>query len=311
MSWLEKYPSLATPPPAEGGGDGDGGTITQNQWEHFDIKGWVVLPKSQVFANEKEFSDIQDTIDSIQRGQADVPYEKMMMQLDSTTGNYDDSGPQTLGHKGNTLRYRKIQNLDLCPLIMQYLRKPLYKAACQRVYGQDTPIASFRTMFFNKPPKLETGAPGGTRLPWHQDRWKYLDRDPLLNIYLALDAAVPETGCMKIISGSHKNGVINPDHHSAFLSDENCRSMGLDDNAALPNPLVQDFWLHPGEVALMHNWVVHCSGVNSTDVSRRALSISYMDARSQLTVESFSKYVGGELQTTGYPEGGLDFPRIF
>ena len=36
-----------------------------------------------------------------------------------------------------------------------------------------------------------------------------------------------------------------------------------------------------------------------------------MDARSKLNLENFSHYVGGELKTTGYPEGAMDFPRIF
>ena len=33
-----------------------------------------------------------------------VDYNKMMMQLDSSTGNYSDIGEQTLGHKGATLK---------------------------------------------------------------------------------------------------------------------------------------------------------------------------------------------------------------
>jgi phytanoyl-CoA hydroxylase len=313
-NWEEKYPTLATMPNYT---NSTNNLITENQWEHFEEKGWVVLPKSQVFQQENELTAIQETINAIQTGTASVPYDQMMMQLDSTTGKYEDSGSQTLGHKGASLRYRKIQNLDLCPLIMNYLRKPLYEEACRKIYGDNTPIASFRTMFFNKPSRLNASTSGGTSLPWHQDRWKYLDRDPLLNVYLALDTAVPESGCMKIISGSHKYGVINPEHHSAFLSEKNCIDLGLLSDTShankgrQKNPNIEDFWLHPGEVALMHNWVIHCSGVNSTENSRRALSISYMDARSKLNLENFSHYVGGELKTTGYPEGAMDFPKIF
>ena len=315
--WQEKYPSLATPPTTSTTTNNQ--CIAPNQWQHFHNKGWVVLPASQVFQHDKELVALQTIIDAIMLGKADLlpgTYEQMMFQLDSTTGNYEDSGSQTLGHKGATLRYRKIQNLDLCPTIMDYCQKPIFKEACQKIYGKDVPIASFRTMFFNKPPRLSTTTKGGTALPWHQDRWKYLDRDPLLNVYLALDASVPETGCMKIISGSHTLGVINPEHHSAFLSAQNCQDMGLleegdgnrKDGAEYK---VEDFWLHPGEVALMHNWVIHCSGTNSTDVSRRALSISYMDARSQLKTDNFNSYIGGELKTTGYPEGATKYPLIF
>ena len=138
---------------------------------------------------------------------------------------------------------------------------------------------------------------------------------------------------MKIISGSHKYGIINPSHHSSFLSQKQCHDMGLipeekeeeeedkkeqegnDEQDEQPTKKltskIEEFWLHTGEVALMHNWVIHCSGLNITNRSRRALSISFMDARSRLTTNNFSEYVGGELKTTGYPEGGMEFPRIF
>lgn len=39
--------------------------------------------------------------------------------------------------------------------------------------------------------------------------------------------------------------------------------------------------LKPGEVALLHNWLLHCSDVNKTDISRRAFSVCYMDANTK------------------------------
>ena len=113
---------------------------------------------------------LQQEIDAIMLGTADVPYESIMMQLDSTTGSYADMGAQTLGHKGPSLNYRKIQNLDLDPVFMSYMRAPLFRAACARLYGDGTPISSFRSMFFNKPAKAAGRESGGTVLPWHQDR---------------------------------------------------------------------------------------------------------------------------------------------
>ena len=79
-------------------------------------------------------------------------------------------------------------------------------------------------------------------------------------------------------------------------------------NAPLPT---LDLLLRPGEVALIHNWVIHSSGVNSTARPRRALSVSYMDARTVLDEREFGGFVGGELKSSGYPEGGTRFPLIF
>ena len=107
-------------------------------------------------------------------------------------------------------------------------------------------------MFMNK------AAGKGTWLPWHQDRWRVLDTDPLLNVYLAIDAATPESGCMQVVPASHKLGVLNPAHHSAFLTDEQIAEH-CEGGQAVDLPLAA------GEVVLMHNWVIHSSGVNRTD----------------------------------------------
>jgi phytanoyl-CoA hydroxylase len=280
--------------------------ISPEQWRHFDEEGWIVLPPQQVWGSDASaFHALQERIDQIQLGKADVPYEKMMMQLDSTTGKYEDAGVQTLGFKGATLRYRKIQNLEHCPCIREYLRKPIFREACERTYGKDVPISSFRTMFFSKPARVSADVAGGTALPWHQDRWKVLDRDPLLNVYLALDDATTASGCMRIVPRSHKLGILNPAHHSAFLTSEQADHFCGEGKGAVDSPL------KAGEVALMHNWLVHCSGVNVSASPRRALSVSYMDANTRLQRTDFEQFVGGDLASSGYPEGGADFPLIF
>ena len=61
--------------------------------------------------------------EQVMLGEAAVPYEKIMMQLDSKTGEYHNMGAQTLGHKGPSLDYRKIQNLDHDPIFMAYMRR--------------------------------------------------------------------------------------------------------------------------------------------------------------------------------------------
>jgi len=58
---------------------------------------------------------LQQRIDEIMLGQAPLDYDRMLMQLDSTTGQYKDRGSQTKGHKGATLNYRKIQDLERDP----------------------------------------------------------------------------------------------------------------------------------------------------------------------------------------------------
>lgn len=119
-------------------------------------------------------------------------------------------------------------------------------------------------MFMNKP------AGKGTPLAWHQDRWSDLDRDPLITIWIALDPATIANGCVQVLPGSHHR-LVNPDDASGFLTPAHIA-------AALANAEPLFLELQAGEAVLLHNWLLHASEVNNTDIPRRAFSICYMDA---------------------------------
>jgi len=111
-------------------------------------------------------------------------------------------------------------------------------------------------MFMNKP------AHQGTWLPWHQDRWRSLDRDPLITLWTPLDPATIANGCIQVIVGSHKLGVINPLDPSAFLTEEQARQHA-------PADKIVHLEMAAGEVVLLHNWLLHASDVNHTGIPRR------------------------------------------
>lgn len=75
-------------------------TITDAQWQTFQEQGYVRLDR---VVTDEELEGLQQRIDEIMLGQAAVPYERMMMQLDTQSGHYKDMDPQTPGHKGATL----------------------------------------------------------------------------------------------------------------------------------------------------------------------------------------------------------------
>ena len=237
--------------------------LTADQWRQYEQDGYLRLGK---ILNDHELARLQERIDAIMQGTANVPYDRMLMQLDSDTGRYEDAGKQSKGFKGATTHYRKIQDLEQDALFLTYMQRPLFRAICRRIYGDKVPIAAFRAMFMNKP------AEKGTWLPWHQDRWNYLNRDPLLTTWTALDPATLANGCVQIIPGSHRFGLLNPAHPSGFVSEEQAAELLAQHS---PVPLE----LEPGEAVLLHNWLLHASDVNRTGVSRRAFSVCYMDGR--------------------------------
>ena len=237
--------------------------ITDQQWAQYERDGYLRVGK---LLSDAELQALRQEIDDVMLGRARVAYERMMMQLDSESGKYNDAGEQTKGFKGPTLNYRKIEELEFDPLFLGYMKRPLFREVCARVYGAETPVAAFRAMFMNKP------AGKGTLLPWHQDRWQALDRDPLLTVWTALDPATVANGCVQVIPGSHKLGLVNPAHPSSFLTEEQARHHA-------PKEKIVFLELKAGEVVLLHNWLLHSSDRNNSDVPRRAFSVCYMDAR--------------------------------
>ena len=186
------------------------------------------------------------------------------MQLDRIPGVTDKPGPGGKGHKGATLRYRKIQGLELDPLFLRYMQTPLFRHICARVYGADTPVACMRAMFMNKP------ASEGSHLAWHQDRWTFFDRDPLITIWTALDPATVENGCVHIIPRRHHT-LINPSDTSGFMTPEQAEVL-----VAEAEPIALE--VDAGEAVLLHNYLPHSSGINNSTIARRAFSVCYMDA---------------------------------
>jgi hypothetical protein len=237
--------------------------ITEEQWAQYDRDGFLRLG---AVLDKEELQALQNRIDDIMMGRAELDYSRILMQLDSADGKYENAGVQSSGHKGATLNYRKIQDLEHDSLFMECMRKPMFREICARVYGPEIPIAAYRAMFMNKP------ANAGTLLPWHQDRWSNLDRDPLITTWLALDPATIENGCVEVVVGSHKWGLLNPDHPSGFVTPEQGEKAMIENGTEFLE-------MAPGEVVLLHNWLLHRSDKNHSAQSRRAFSVCYMDGR--------------------------------
>lgn len=244
----------------------------RRQWEE---QGYLRL--GQV-ASDEELEAMQRRIDELMMGH--VPTDGIFFQLDSETGDYGSLKFGDGKWSRPTLNYRKIERLEGDPVFLSYIRHPRFREITEAVYGPE--VATYRAMFMNKP------AGRGTVLPYHQDagtQWR-LTMDPVMTIWTALDDATIAKGCMQVIPGSHKLGLlseqghtITPEQESKYARDED--SIYLEAKA--------------GEAILLHNLMLHRSGVNSDASSpRRAFSVCYMDAATRSTVDghAFPKVFG-------------------
>jgi ectoine hydroxylase-related dioxygenase (phytanoyl-CoA dioxygenase family) len=129
-------------------------------------------------------------------------------------------------------------------------------------------VSLYRAVLFTK------AARGGTDLPWHQDGGRFwgLDRDPVLQIWTALDDAPVEAGAVEVLPRSHEGGLATP--LGGVVPEPLVRARGAD-AAAVPIPA------RAGEAVLLHNHLWHRSGRNVTGAPRRALTVCYMDAETR------------------------------
>jgi ectoine hydroxylase-related dioxygenase (phytanoyl-CoA dioxygenase family) len=230
--------------------------LSDREWAQFERDGYLML--GQV-VSDAELEALGQRMDEIMLGR--VRYEGMMFQLDSETGVYRDV-PTGGEWAGPTLNYRRIDQLEKDPLFLRYIQHPAFREITRRVYGEN--VAIYRAMFMNKP------AHRGTVLPYHQDGgagWA-LSLDPVVAVWTALDDALPENGCMQVIPGSHRLGVLS-EHGHTLTPEREAQYCREEVSVYLEAPA--------GTAILLHNWLLHRSGVNPTGRSRRAFSVCYLD----------------------------------
>lgn len=224
---------------------------------HFHEHGYARLGK---IADEATLQGLRERADALMLGKIVIP--GLFFQLDSDTGKYDDL-TYGLGYQGPSLDYRKLEKLERDPLYLAWIEHPVFERIARTVIGDAVVI--YRAIVMNK------SATGGTPLPWHQDGGRFwgLDREPMLQIWTALDDAPLESGCVEVLPGSHRRGLVTP---LGGVVGENFVQEQHANESAVPLPT------EAGEVILLHNQLWHRSGRNTTGRPRRAFSVCYMDA---------------------------------
>jgi phytanoyl-CoA hydroxylase len=236
--------------------------LTEQQWNDYSRDGFLHLGK---VLEPEELDALRQRADDLALGNVKNP--DVQMQLD-TGGIYEELPAAVRAFDRGTMLYRKIQGLETDELFERLVKHPLFLEICARQYGPHAPVSIFRAMVMNKP------AGQGTVLPWHQDGgdvWA-LDRDPLVTVWVALDPATRANGCMEVVPGTHRLGLLSL--YGSTVEEEHVK-------VHCPAERVQPLEVEAGHAVLLHNWLIHRSGVNPTSVPRRALTVCYMDGRTQ------------------------------
>jgi phytanoyl-CoA hydroxylase len=160
----------------------------------------------------------------------------------------------------------------ISPLLLQVARHPAVVSALCAVIGPNVKL--MQSMLFVK----AEGKPGQA---WHQDESHIPTRDRSLTaVWLALDDATVENGCLWVIPGSHRAGVLHPvreQYDPRYDCTDEAYGYGYREEDAVPVELPA------GSALVFDGHLLHRSLPNTgRHGMRRALVTHYMSAESLL-----------------------------
>ena len=174
---------------------------------------------------------------------------------------------------------------------LNYARDPAILDMVERLIGPD--ICLWNMSFFAKP------ALNGKKTPWHQDG-QYWPIRPLATctVWIAVDAATRENGCLRYIPGSHKQNRLmrhaQKDDPGYTLNQELVREEYDEDRA-------EDLILEAGRMALHDVYIAHGSEENRSDKPRRGMTMRFMP-----TTSVYSRRIARMMHSE---RGGLDMSQ--
>ncbi|MGH9802967.1 MAG: phytanoyl-CoA dioxygenase family protein [Blastocatellia bacterium] len=135
----------------------------------------------------------------------------------------------------------------------------------QSLLGGD--ILVFGTLVFYKPPQ----DPGYAS--WHQDSvYSSLHLTPSISAWIALTPSNAANGCMRVIPGSHKQGLLN---HTTAGDETNLLKRG-EQITTVDEAEAVDVVLQPGELSLHHSTIVHGSNPNTSGEPRIGFIVRFV-----------------------------------
>ncbi len=142
--------------------------------------------------------------------------------------------------------------------------------AVEDLLGED--ILIYGTLVFYKPPRDSSYA------SWHQDSfYSGLHLTPSTSAWVALTPSHKANGCMRVIPGSHKQGLLN---HVNVEGDPNLLNRrGERIETPVDEAGAVDVVLRPGEMSLHHSNIIHGSNPNTSEEPRVGFIVRYVTER--------------------------------
>jgi non-heme Fe2+,alpha-ketoglutarate-dependent halogenase len=149
----------------------------------------------------------------------------------------------------------------------ELIRQPRILDAVETVIGPD--ILAWESVFFIK----EANTPDF--ISWHQDitYWGLEAEGDVVSAWLALSPSTTESGCMRVVPGTHRREVVP---HADTFAEGNMLSRGQEIAVEVSEDQAVDLVLQPGQMSLHHVKIFHGSHANRSADRRIGFAIRYL-----------------------------------
>jgi ectoine hydroxylase-related dioxygenase (phytanoyl-CoA dioxygenase family) len=243
--------------------------LTAEQKASYERDGFLIYGP---ILTPEELGLLRERIDALASGEGDEA-QNVRVRLEAEA---QQGGLQEVSRRDQVFQILGATRAD--PVIFRHAANPKILDIVQELL-ESSDIKFYADQTIMKP------AYHGSPVSWHQDSayWTNVEPPGLVSCWVALDDVTLENGCMMMIPGSHKLGLIEH-RRDTFL-----HAQGLDLSKAVP------VLMKAGSCSFHHSLTVHGSGSNQTPYRRRGLVTSYMRAD--------TKWVGD-------PEKNPQFPLL-
>jgi ectoine hydroxylase-related dioxygenase (phytanoyl-CoA dioxygenase family) len=234
--------------------------LTQAELEHFYQHGWVLRKK---LISAADVAELGTQVDGLHEHMATPGVEEAYQKQHPVIGGVGTSWEEHT----DTNKPKRIRQLMgsqfVSPAIDRISRSEAVLAVMRQLIGPDVYLYHSKLMM--------KAARDGSFTPWHQDfqYWQYESIAPTqVNCMLYIDGSDEANGCLRMIDGSNKRGLL-PIHHIKSSSFSIGLPGELNDVSSTMIPT------EPGDAIFFGSYVIHGSGPNTSDRHRRANTFAY------------------------------------
>lgn len=242
-------------------------SLTDEQFEQYQREGYVVV--DDVLSPEA-VSSLKTRIREYASGDREENGFSRMLE--------PDVDPETFDREGDPVR--KFEGVGMAREDDAFRELAFHENVVDVVRQLQGPnLKLLRCAAMLKPPGV------GSAKQYHQDAAYYPIR-PMdhVTVWVALDEATPENGCMQVVPGAHVDGLLRHEERE-YDTDISLAERDYDESDAVALPM------SPGDALFQHCLLPHYTAPNESDRWRRAMIVAYMRGRSRFTTDDRPEWV--------------------